>query len=106
MVASPLTEAVYERRTCNVRRGKRSYRSCRFATNGEFLHLVIRIALSTYLTLALYLSQAPLPGVIQIEGDITKTQTAEQIIDHFKGKRADLVVCDGAPDGMFLLFDS
>ncbi|GAA5939319.1 tRNA methyltransferase TRM7 [Sporobolomyces koalae] len=41
---------------------------------------------------------APLPGVIQIEGDITKTQTAEQIIDHFKGKRADLVVCDGAPD--------
>ncbi|GAA5923437.1 hypothetical protein JCM1841_003327 [Sporobolomyces salmonicolor] len=41
---------------------------------------------------------APLPGVVQIEGDITKTRTAEQIIDHFKGSRADLVVCDGAPD--------
>ncbi|GAA5983514.1 hypothetical protein JCM10908_000315 [Rhodotorula pacifica] len=41
---------------------------------------------------------APLPGVVQIEGDITKTSTAEQIISHFKGRRADLVVCDGAPD--------
>ncbi|TNY24779.1 FtsJ-like methyltransferase-domain-containing protein [Rhodotorula diobovata] len=41
---------------------------------------------------------APLPGVVQIEGDITKTSTAEQIISHFKGGRADLVVCDGAPD--------
>ncbi|KAK4054450.1 tRNA (uridine-2'-O-)-methyltransferase trm7 [Microbotryomycetes sp. JL201] len=41
---------------------------------------------------------APLPGVIQIEGDITKTSTAEAIIGHFKGDRADLVVCDGAPD--------
>lgn len=43
--------------------------------------------------------KAPLPGVIQIEGDITKSSTAEQIIDHFKGGRADLVICDGAPDG-------
>ncbi|BGP32206.1 tRNA (uridine-2'-O-)-methyltransferase trm7 [Rhodotorula toruloides] len=41
---------------------------------------------------------APLPGVVQIEGDITKPSTAEQIISHFKGRRADLVVCDGAPD--------
>ncbi|GAA6028211.1 hypothetical protein JCM8097_006918 [Rhodosporidiobolus ruineniae] len=41
---------------------------------------------------------APLPGVVQIEGDITKTSTAEQIISHFKGGLADLVVCDGAPD--------
>ncbi|GAA5828835.1 hypothetical protein JCM11251_005890 [Rhodosporidiobolus azoricus] len=41
---------------------------------------------------------APLPGVVQIEGDITKTSTAEQIISHFKGRQADLVVCDGAPD--------
>lgn len=36
--------------------------------------------------------------MIEIEGDITKTSTAEQIISHFKGRRADLVVCDGAPD--------
>jgi tRNA (cytidine32/guanosine34-2'-O)-methyltransferase len=41
---------------------------------------------------------APLPGVIQIEGDITKTSTAQQIIGHFEGQHADLVVCDGAPD--------
>ena len=41
---------------------------------------------------------APLDGVIQIQGDITKYETAAQIISHFEGERADLVVCDGAPD--------
>ncbi|KAG8249957.1 putative tRNA (cytidine(32)/guanosine(34)-2'-O)-methyltransferase [Homalodisca vitripennis] len=41
---------------------------------------------------------APLPGVVQIQGDITKLSTAEEIISHFKGETADLVVCDGAPD--------
>lgn len=41
---------------------------------------------------------APLDNVIQIQGDITKYETAEQIIGHFKGEKADLVVCDGAPD--------
>lgn len=69
---------------------------------------------------------APLPGVTQIQGDITKVvtrlsslkhlchvtrhvtspwyssrqvSTAEEIIHHFQGQPADLVVCDGAPDG-------
>ena len=42
---------------------------------------------------------APLPGVIQIQGDITQLSTAEKIIQHFEGEKADLVVCDGAPDG-------
>lgn len=41
---------------------------------------------------------APLPGVIQIQGDITKLSTAEEIIQHFSGTSAQLVVCDGAPD--------
>ncbi|RKP07772.1 FtsJ-like methyltransferase-domain-containing protein [Thamnocephalis sphaerospora] len=41
---------------------------------------------------------APIPGVIQIQGDITKKATAEEVIAHFEGERADLVVCDGAPD--------
>lgn len=41
---------------------------------------------------------AALPGVIQIQGDITKLSTAEQIIQHFEGEYAQLVVCDGAPD--------
>eukprot|EP00126_Sphaerothecum_destruens_P007528 Sdes_comp19887_c0_seq1m12215 len=41
---------------------------------------------------------APLPGVVQIQGDITKESTATQIISHFEGHLADLVVCDGAPD--------
>ncbi|KAJ8950932.1 hypothetical protein NQ318_008371 [Aromia moschata] len=41
---------------------------------------------------------SPLPGVIQIQGDITKYSTAQEIIGHFEGSQADLVVCDGAPD--------
>lgn len=45
---------------------------------------------------------APLPGIIQIQGDITKYSTAQEIIGHFEGEKADLVVCDGAPDGKCL----
>jgi tRNA (cytidine32/guanosine34-2'-O)-methyltransferase len=41
---------------------------------------------------------APIDGVITIQGDITSLCTAEQIIQHFSGQRAELVVCDGAPD--------
>lgn len=43
-------------------------------------------------------AMAPLPGVTQLQGDITKLSTANEIIAHFKGEPADLVVCDGAPD--------
>ncbi|XP_043076654.1 putative tRNA (cytidine(32)/guanosine(34)-2'-O)-methyltransferase [Puntigrus tetrazona] len=43
-------------------------------------------------------AMAPLPGVTQIQGDITKISTAQEIIRHFAGQSADLVVCDGAPD--------
>lgn len=46
---------------------------------------------------------APLPGVVQIQGDITKPETAEKIMKHFEGMPADLVVCDGAPDGKFII---
>jgi tRNA (cytidine32/guanosine34-2'-O)-methyltransferase len=41
---------------------------------------------------------APLPGVHCIQGDITSLSTAQAIIQHFDGQRAELVVCDGAPD--------
>lgn len=44
-------------------------------------------------------AMAPLPGVIQLQGDITKLSTAQSIIRHFDDQKADLVVCDGAPDG-------
>jgi 23S rRNA U2552 (ribose-2'-O)-methylase RlmE/FtsJ len=40
-----------------------------------------------------------LDGVIQLQGDITKKSTAEQIISYFDGELADIVICDGAPDG-------
>ena len=38
---------------------------------------------------------APVEGVIQIQGDITSTETAEEVIRHFDGGLADLVVSDG-----------
>lgn len=41
---------------------------------------------------------APIEGVLCMQGDITAKETAESIIRHFKGSRAELVVCDGAPD--------
>lgn len=42
-------------------------------------------------------AMAPLNGIIQIQGDITKIQTAQAIIDHFGGEdlKAQLVICDG-----------
>ena len=45
---------------------------------------------------------APIPGVVQIQGDITRASTAAQVVAHFEGNLADLVVCDGAPDGVSL----
>ena len=42
---------------------------------------------------------APIEGVTQIQGDITSAVTARQVISHFHGEKADLVVSDGAPDG-------
>ncbi|XP_074073516.1 tRNA (cytidine(32)/guanosine(34)-2'-O)-methyltransferase [Macrotis lagotis] len=43
-------------------------------------------------------AMAPLPGVVQIQGDITKASTAREIVARLEGRPADLVVCDGAPD--------
>lgn len=43
-------------------------------------------------------TMAPIDGVILIQGDITSPDTAERVIDQFKGCKAQLVVCDGAPD--------
>jgi len=36
---------------------------------------------------------------VDIYGFILQESTAMQIITHFEGGQADLVVCDGAPDG-------
>ncbi|PAV64357.1 hypothetical protein WR25_20489 [Diploscapter pachys] len=41
---------------------------------------------------------SPIEGVIQLKGDITEERTAYEIINHFDGCKADIVVCDGAPD--------
>lgn len=44
-------------------------------------------------------AMAPLPGVKQLQGDITKLSTATEIIEYFNDEKAQLVICDGAPDG-------
>lgn len=41
---------------------------------------------------------APINGVTLIQGDITSNSTSNRIIELFDGQKADLVVCDGAPD--------
>lgn len=43
-------------------------------------------------------TMAPIDGVTLIQGDITSSDTADKVIQHFKGLKAHLVVCDGAPD--------
>ena len=41
---------------------------------------------------------APIPGVSFVMGDITTKKTAQEVLDLFKGNKADLVISDGAPD--------
>lgn len=43
---------------------------------------------------------APIEGVTQIQGDITSEVTAKEVISYFDGEHADIVVSDGAPDGL------
>lgn len=43
-------------------------------------------------------AMAHIPGTVQLQGDITKESTAIQIIELMGSEKADLVVCDGAPD--------
>jgi tRNA (cytidine32/guanosine34-2'-O)-methyltransferase len=44
----------------------------------------------------------PLEGINIIQGDITSTSTKDTIIDLFHGSKAQLVICDGAPDGIHI----
>ena len=41
---------------------------------------------------------APVNGVAILQGDITTEETLKRILEIFQGKKAELVVCDGAPD--------
>ena len=43
-------------------------------------------------------TMSPIPGVKCIKGDITSEETANQIIEALGGSKAQIVVCDGAPD--------
>jgi 23S rRNA U2552 (ribose-2'-O)-methylase RlmE/FtsJ len=67
----------------------------RLATDGEHGSASKR---ALQLTRSL-VEQAPLPGVTIIHADITLPSTAKLMIDAMKGEKADLIVCDGAPEG-------
>jgi tRNA (cytidine32/guanosine34-2'-O)-methyltransferase len=41
---------------------------------------------------------APIDGVVLLQGDITTIETANSVIHHLGDEKAELVVCDGAPD--------
>lgn len=41
---------------------------------------------------------AEIDGVTEIQEDITSQSAVDQVLHHFSGEQADLVVCDGAPD--------
>ncbi|WVN89228.1 uncharacterized protein L203_104446 [Cryptococcus depauperatus CBS 7841] len=41
---------------------------------------------------------APLPNITTLQADITLPCTIPLVLDHLGGRKADLVVCDGAPD--------
>lgn len=41
---------------------------------------------------------APIENTVQIQGDITKQSTVDEILTRFRGNKTELVVCDGAPD--------
>jgi tRNA (cytidine32/guanosine34-2'-O)-methyltransferase len=41
---------------------------------------------------------APLPDVIQIQADLTHPTTPPLLLSHLHNEKAQLVVCDGAPD--------
>lgn len=43
-------------------------------------------------------TMAPIDGVTLIQGDITDPDTADKILQQFQGCKAQLIVCDGAPD--------
>ncbi len=43
---------------------------------------------------------APIEGVHIIQGDITTKETVNKMLEKFKGNHAELVICDGAPDGI------
>lgn len=45
---------------------------------------------------------APLPNITTLQTDITLPSTIPLVLDALGGRKADLVVCDGAPDGSFL----
>lgn len=47
-------------------------------------------------------AMAVLPGIEQLQGDITKISTANDIIRYFGDEKAQLVICDGAPDGLLV----
>ena len=96
---------------CSTRKLEPSFSKKDLASSKRVTHFQISPFNSTYFSdpevkiVAVDLQDmSPLDGIIQIKGDITKLSTADQIISHFHGQFADLVVSDGAPDGNETLY--
>jgi tRNA (cytidine32/guanosine34-2'-O)-methyltransferase len=47
-----------------------------------------------------------LPGITILQTDITIPSTIPLVLKALGGRKADLVVCDGAPDGLYLCVSS
>lgn len=65
-----------------------------------YVHLLI---LGAKILIARLSQKAPLPNITTLQTDITLPSTIPLVLDALGGRKADLVVCDGAPDGSFLL---
>ena len=46
---------------------------------------------------------APISGVHIMQGDITTKDTVDKMMEKFGGQKAELVICDGAPDSILAL---
>uniref|UniRef100_A0AAV1UE46 Putative tRNA (cytidine(32)/guanosine(34)-2'-O)-methyltransferase n=1 Tax=Peronospora matthiolae TaxID=2874970 RepID=A0AAV1UE46_9STRA len=60
--------------------------------------IVERVPTDSIIVAVDLMEMAPLDGVVQIQGDITHKETADEIVAHFQGQKAQVVVSDGAPD--------
>lgn len=69
------------------------------AAPGSWSQVLSKVLKEDAIIVAIDLQEmSPLENVICIQGDITKTDTALEIIRLCQGEKVELVVCDGAPD--------
>jgi tRNA (cytidine32/guanosine34-2'-O)-methyltransferase len=69
------------------------------AAPGSWSQVLAQIVPRTGRIVAVDLQEmAPIAGVVQLQGDITRAEVAAAVVHALGDCRADVVVCDGAPD--------